>query len=91
LIPLDQLLTDDRLFSATDPRAATAYGQAWALVSYLLAERPGAFFGYLRMVSRTRAGQPDREPARLVGFRQAFGEDFAAVEAAVAAYVTSLG
>lgn len=91
LIPLAELLAGDHLFSTTTAAAATAYGQAWALVSYLLAERPAAFFGYLRGVAVPGAGDPAPGTARVAAFRAAFGDDLAAVEGAVAAYVASLG
>lgn len=80
LIPLTTLLVDDDVFDVAAASATTAYGQAWALVHYMLEERAEQLFDYLRRVADSRrVGQGARE-ARLELFRQAFGDDIAAFE-----------
>jgi hypothetical protein len=80
LIPMDRLVTSDDVFDVAKSTAATAYGQAWALVHYLFEEHPEEFFGYLRRVADSRAATGRRDASRIDLFRQAFGDDLAAFE-----------
>lgn len=80
-VALADLVRDDDVFSVSDQRAAAAYGESWALVQYLLAERPDDFFRYLQEVARgsERVGYVSR-PDRLETFKHVFGGDLVAFE-----------
>jgi hypothetical protein len=77
---MDRLVTSDDVFDVAKSTAATAYGQAWALVHYLFEEHPEEFFAYLRRVADSRAATGRRDASRIDLFRQAFGDDLAAFE-----------
>jgi hypothetical protein len=71
---------------------ADGYAVAWGLVHYLANERPKEFQAYLKDVSKIKPLDPANR--RLAGrtdplFVKHFGEDFAALERAVQAHLTS--
>jgi hypothetical protein len=91
---LTQLIQDDDLFRSDSTQIPMAYGQAWALVHFLIGDRPEAFFEYLRTVARGRPGGPEGSPARaarrLELFREAFGDDLRTLERTWHAYMNRL-
>jgi hypothetical protein len=71
---------------------ADGYAVAWGLVHYLANERPEEFQAYLKDVSKLKPLDPSNR--RLAGrtdplFVKHFGDDFAALEQAVQAHLTS--
>jgi hypothetical protein len=90
MIPLAELLTNDGyFFSDTSPQA---YAQSWALTSFLVQRHPPALREYMAVVRsrRVEPGAKIDEQQRLADFRAAFGEDLAAFERALFAYVDGL-
>lgn len=78
-IPLEDLLSGEQTFlDATT--VATAYAESWALVYYLHKENPKGLGVYLNSLSRLQPIQRVSPEMRLAVFREAFGEEPAAVE-----------
>ena len=77
------LMRDDA-FDLSGERAAVAYGMSWALVHYLLSERPEAFFIYLRRIAKGGAGEATD---RVALFQEVFAKDLGTFEQAWHAYM----
>ena len=95
LIPLERLIGDDSVFDVTSSSASTAYGQAWALVHYLLEKKPEPFFDYLRRTAASRRsghGQSQgqgQSAERLRIFKAAFGNDLSSFDRRWRRYMSS--
>jgi hypothetical protein len=90
LIPLARLIGDDAVFDLTARSASTAYGQAWALVHYLLEKKPEPFFDYLRRTAASRRSGEAQSAERLQIFKAAFGKDMSSFERRWRRYMASL-
>lgn len=78
-IPLEELMSGEQTFlDATS--VATAYAESWALVYYLHKENPDGLGVYLNSLSRLQPIQRVSPEMRLAVFREAIGEEPAAVE-----------
>jgi hypothetical protein len=86
-LALEKLLVDDTLFRHDDT-ASQAYDEAWSLVHFLVAKRPGAFVGYLRALHEPSGEGDDRE--RVGVFTSRFGS-IEAAEREWRAHIASLG
>ncbi len=73
-IRLEELLTNDALFNASDPRADTAYASAWALFYYLAWQQHENLFDYLYALSLRVSAQPYGREERLTDFIRYFGK-----------------
>jgi hypothetical protein len=80
-IPLQVLINEDW----RSGRVLLGYSQSWALFRMLLQERPQAMKSYLAQIYSRRAPE-----YRMADFRQAFGNDLAAVEQRYFAYLRDL-
>lgn len=71
LVPLGELIGDDRVFGGSGEHVATVYAQAWALVYFLARTQKDAFSGYLAQVAgrlpRTLV-EPQQELERFTEF-----------------------
>ncbi len=73
------LLTDDKRFR--DPQlAADAYAEAWALTYFLQKTKPDEYTRYLRSLSKLPTLVTTDPKERKEKFKEAFGEDTAALE-----------
>lgn len=84
---LAQFVTSDDPFYT---RPGTAYGEAWALVFFLIETRPREFAQYLRHVSNRPAGEDYSETQRLQDFQSAFGTDLSMLESHFLRYVAQM-
>lgn len=80
------IATDDAYYK----RPATAYGEGWALVFYLIETRPREFAAYVRTVAARSAEVGYTAEERLRDFQDAFGSDLAQMEAYFLRYITDL-
>jgi len=80
------IATDDAYYQ----RPATAYGEGWALVFYLIETRPREFAAYVRTVAARSAEEGYTAEERLRDFQEAFGSDFDQMEAYFLRYITDL-
>ena len=80
-MPLQVLINEDW----RSGRVLLGYSQSWALFRMLLQERPQAMKAYLAQIRARRTPE-----YRLADFRQAFGNDLAAVELRYVAYMRDL-
>ncbi|HWY86851.1 MAG TPA: DUF1570 domain-containing protein [Gemmataceae bacterium] len=80
-IPLQVFINEDW----RNGRVLLGYSQSWALFRMLLQERPQAMKSYLAQIYARRAPE-----YRMADFRQAFGNDLAAVEQRYFAYLRDL-
>ncbi|QDU73132.1 hypothetical protein Pan97_00990 [Bremerella volcania] len=80
------IATDDAYYK----RPATAYGEGWALVFYLIETRPREFAAYVRTVAARSAEEGYTAQQRLRDFQDAFGSDFAQMEAYFLRYISDL-
>lgn len=76
--PRLELLLSDRLFGRGAD--SNAYAQAWALVDWMMAERPVEFRDFLERLRGSHI-RPGDASAAVVAFRAAFGDDLAMTEA----------
>lgn len=76
---LATLLTDDNRFR--DPeRAQDAYAEAWALVYFLMRQRPQQFHAYLQQLAEKPPLVWDEPATRFSEFEAAFGHDLKAID-----------
>ncbi len=76
---LATLLTDDNRFR--DPeQAQDAYAEAWALVYFLMRQRPKQFHAYLQQLAEKPPLVWDEPATRLSEFKAAFGQDLEAID-----------
>ncbi|MBA2113436.1 DUF1570 domain-containing protein [Bremerella alba] len=80
------IATDDAYYK----RPATAYGEGWAMVFYLIETRPREFAAYVRKVAARSADQDYTAEERLRDFQSAFGSNFDQLEAHFLRYITDL-
>jgi len=71
---LRSLLADDQRFRATD-EMSQAYPESWALVYFLMRQRPRQFVEYLKVMSQKKPLMTDTPQSRLAEFRAAMGQD----------------
>jgi len=77
------IATDDAYYR----RPATAYGEGWALVFYLIETRPREFANYVRTVAARSAEEGYSSEERLRDFQEAFGSDLDQMEAYFLRYI----
>jgi len=86
---LRTLLADDGRFRQTST-ALDAYAEAWALHHFLITTRLKDYVRYQQQLSARPLLIYDTPEERLAAFRQAFGEDLAALDAEFLRYVSGL-
>lgn len=86
---LQSLVQDDKRFRQAGT-ALDAYAEAWALHHYLITTRLSDYVRYLQKLSEKPVMIYDTPEERLAEFRQAFGGDLPALDAAFLRYVSTL-
>lgn len=79
VIPLQRMLTDDKLFQ-TPTTAVDAYAQAWAWNYFLIRSRPKEYAAYMKAIAAKPVLVEDQKGQRVKEFQAAFGEDLGAIE-----------
>ncbi len=88
-IPLLELLGSDAPFGGSS--VLIAYTESWALMHYLLHERPEQLKRYIEILKTRGDTIPDNpSEARIQDFKESFGNDASAFEAAWVAYMAQI-
>ena len=77
---LTSLVTSDQRFQNRD-QSLGAYPESWALVYFLIRNRPTDFVRYLHILSKKKPLAVDGHDKRLTEFRAAFGQDLKNLDA----------
>lgn len=77
---LSTLIVDDARFREAQ-RALDAYAEAWAWHYFLIRQRSKEYHDYMQMLAQKKPFLWDKPEVRLAAFRQAFGDDLAALDA----------
>lgn len=72
-IPLDTLITQDKIFSTQNPDADVVYASAWALFYYLVWQQPEKLFDYMYDLSLRMSEGFYKAPERKKDFETYFG------------------
>ena len=86
---LETLVADNSRFRNT-AEAGSAYGEAWALTYYLLQRHRDAYHAYVKSLATRAPLDNDTAAARLAAFREAFGDDIAALDREMVRYIQQL-
>ena len=79
VIPLERMLTDDKLFQ-TPATAVDSYAQAWAWNYFLIRSRPKEYAEYMKTIAAKPVLVEDKKGQRVKEFRAAFGDDLQTLE-----------
>ena len=79
IIPLERMLTDDKLFQ-TPETAVDSYAQAWAWNYFLIRSRPKEYAAYMKTIAAKPVLVEDKKGQRVKEFRAAFGDDLKSLE-----------
>ena len=77
---LQTLLADDQRFRMVG-QMADAYPESWALVYFLIRQKPDRFVEYLKVMAQKKPLIDDTPETRLAEFRAAFGHDLKKLDA----------
>ena len=85
---LQQLVASDSKFQGDD--AIASYAESWALVYFLIEQKPKKFVAYVQSISRKKPLVYDEPEQRLANFKKHFGEDLAILDREFIAFIRQL-
>lgn len=94
---LETLITSDKRLQAGGLVSAYAYAESWAMIHFLINQKPEKFTAYLKHLAEKKRDvivdpnfETNRPKARINDFKKYFGEDLSKLDAEFLVYVKTL-